>query len=1293
MNRVVNGYEFLEPVGAGGFGVVYRARQAAVGREVAIKVIQPQYANQPEFARRFEQEARLIARLEHPHIVPLYDYWQDADGAFLVMRWLPQTVRSRLQTEGELPLAAAADLLDQVAGALHVAHRSGVIHRDLKPDNLLLDAEGNTYLADFGIAKVVDSGTITAEGQILGSTAYLAPEQIAGARVTPQSDIYSLGLVLYELLTGLQPYVGATVSELAYHHLNDPLPSLHLHQPDLPPALDAVLALATAKPPAERYPDVLRFARALRAALPVVQRLQPLADPLTERELEILRLMADGLSNGEIAERLYVTLGTVKWYKKQIYSKLDAHSRAQAIDQARALHLIPSDAGTSPAPAPPALARTVVPTALTGLIAPLTAPRLPTQTTPFVGREAEVSGLIALLRDPQNRLITLLAPGGMGKTRLALEVASALGSEFRDGATFIPLNAVSAPEHVLSAIASAVGVTLSGELDPKLQLLGHFRRRLTLLILDNFEHLLEAAPLLLDLLEAAPQVQILTTSRERLNLSAELVFPLGGMDTPEPNSSADPLASGAVRLFVGAARRARVGADYTPADLRQVARICRLVEGMPLAILLAASWADLLKVGEIADEVSRGIDFLESQWRDTPARQRSIRAVFDSSWRRLSANEAAVLAKLSVFRGGFTRRAAEQVAGASLRTLAGLVNKALLWMDAEGRCSLHELLRQYAAEQLAAAAQDEATQAAHSAYYLEALAARESDLTGHNQIVTLNDIEADIDNIRAAVTWATAQRDAARLAAAAHPLWLYFYYSGALSDGEALFGVLAVALRRDLPAPARDSMLGDVLTHQAHLLLRMSELARANQCLAEAEPLVEASQSARIRAYYYWVRAFWNNWDMSDRSVQAQAARAALALYQSIGDRWGEAFANHLIASSRLYTVDPPGEEAMQAAARAVALTEASGDTFAYCAALTVSVLLLHNDPSTLPARIATLERVLALERQLKNRIMTAIGLLNLGTHLFWAGRLDEAALAMEEGIAIRHQQGIVHDTMGFDDLSDVYFRLGRLADARTILEEGYGYVRDSDNYVARNSHRLSLMLIDCAEGAYAQAEAAADAIALELNETDSKQRQLLSAFIFALGGLAAMRQGDCPRARAWCGQAAHAGAAEPDRNSVLFTEVILGLITLEEGLTEQGLLLLENALADFRAQYHFGNLFSWDRDLGLALALTACSQAALQLRQTERAAAYCRAALQHAEPLRVDAFALMALIPAAEIALADGDRRQAALLASLVAQHPHTFAFDRARAERLLAALSDEGRLTSNSPDLWAAVEELTDV
>ena len=350
-HRSLKGYELRERVGAGGFGVVYRAYQIGIGRDVAIKVILPEHANRPDFVRQFEVEAQLIARLEHPHIVPLYDYWRDPEGAYLVMRWLPSSLRASLE-RGAWSLDATARLLEQIAGALTVAHREGVIHRDIKPDNLLLDeGDENAYLADFGIAQDINIATSAAEGLIIGSPAYLTPEQIKGEPLTPRTDIYSLGLVVYEMLVNEKPYPDATTPvELIQHHLNTPLPLIRTRRPNLPAAIDEVLQTATAKNPEHRYANALRFAAAFRAGLPHLQRApaQPLIEALTARELDILRLIVEGLTNGEIAERLVFSPTTVKWYVRQIYTKLDVHNRHQAIERAQQLNLL----GTRPVSPP-----------------------------------------------------------------------------------------------------------------------------------------------------------------------------------------------------------------------------------------------------------------------------------------------------------------------------------------------------------------------------------------------------------------------------------------------------------------------------------------------------------------------------------------------------------------------------------------------------------------------------------------------------------------------------------------------------------------------------------------------------------------------------------------------------------------------------------------------------------------------------------------------------------------------------------------------------------------------------
>jgi len=266
----IRGYELQEKVGAGGFGAVYRARQPLVGREVAIKVVLPEFVNRPEFIRRFEVEAHLVARLEHIHIVPLYDYWREPGGAYIVMRWLPGNLRKALQ-QGVPPLGTLAMWLDQIASGLTLAHRNNVIHRDLKPDNILLDEQENAFIADFGIAKDLGNSEANAETEsneaVIGSPAYLSPEQIRSADVTPQTDVYGLGMMFYEMLTGQLPWHGLTATNILSKQLYEPLPPIQAMRPDLSDAINRVIQRATAKEPGARYPDVAAFAKEFRIAL------------------------------------------------------------------------------------------------------------------------------------------------------------------------------------------------------------------------------------------------------------------------------------------------------------------------------------------------------------------------------------------------------------------------------------------------------------------------------------------------------------------------------------------------------------------------------------------------------------------------------------------------------------------------------------------------------------------------------------------------------------------------------------------------------------------------------------------------------------------------------------------------------------------------------------------------------------------------------------------------------------------------------------------------------------------
>ena len=330
---------------------------------------------------------------------------------------------------------------------------------------------------------------------------------------------------------------------------------------------------------------------------------------------------------------------------------------------------------------------------------------LPAESTPFIGREAEIETLSHFLADPATRLVTILGMGGMGKTRLALATArqyisldSTQPSPFENGIYFIPLAPLHAANAVILTLAESVQFSFYAAHNPKQQLLDFLREKSMLLVMDNFEHVLDAANLVGDILEAAPNVKIIVTSRERLNLRGETVFNIGGMALTDWENLDTAQDNNAVKLFLQSARRVQPSFDLKADDLPHLAQIFQMVQGMPLGIELAAAWVDALHLEEIAQEIQQNRHFLETEMRDVPERHRSIRAVFEYSWHLLGDSERDIFTYLSVFRGGFTRDAAIAVTGIGLRALTTLVNKSLISRDSDGRYHIHVLIREYAME-------------------------------------------------------------------------------------------------------------------------------------------------------------------------------------------------------------------------------------------------------------------------------------------------------------------------------------------------------------------------------------------------------------------------------------------------------------------------------------------------------------------------------------------------------------------------------------------------------------------
>lgn len=379
---------------------------------------------------------------------------------------------------------------------------------------------------------------------------------------------------------------------------------------------------------------------------------------------------------------------------------------------------------------------------------------LPHAAAPFVNRVSEIGEINRQLTNPGCRLLTLVGPGGIGKTRLAMRVAGDCAEQFDDGVYFVPLQPLDSPEFIVSAIADAIRFSFSPGGNSQQQLLQYLREKTILLVLDNFEHLLDGAELLTRILEAAPSIKCLVTSREVLNLQEEWRYSVSGLHYPETDDADQAGAFSAVQLFVERARQVR--GDLSLADEHAaVIRVCRLVEGMPLALELAAVWAKALRTDDIAAEIQRDIDFLSTSLRNVPERHQSMQAVFEQTWRRLSGEEQRVFKALSVFSGGFRREAAEAVVGVSIRVLSDLVDKSLLTREPDGRYQIHELLRQYGRTRLEAAA-EEATYVhnSHASYFARFLYEREHDFNGMRQREIASEIEAEIDNIRIAWSWA-----------------------------------------------------------------------------------------------------------------------------------------------------------------------------------------------------------------------------------------------------------------------------------------------------------------------------------------------------------------------------------------------------------------------------------------------------------------------------------------------------------------------------------------------------------
>lgn len=672
---------------------------------------------------------------------------------------------------------------------------------------------------------------------------------------------------------------------------------------------------------------------------------------------------------------------------------------------------------------------------------------LPVQATSFVGRERELAQVLQAVSDPRRRLLTLVGPGGIGKTRLALEAAwRAVDDQigpFWDGVFFVSLAGVTSANYLSTALADALGLTFSGSEEPEAQLLAYLHRRALLLVLDNFEHLVEAGVRLFGrILQTAPGVRFLVTSRERLNLAEEWVYEVRGLSLPPADLDAAGLTAEALRAYSAAGlfldRAAQVAPDFTPPpgspELAAVARICRLLEGMPLALELAAAWVHMLPCAELADELARNLDFLSATHRDLPSRHRSLRAVFDHSWAQLGRDDQEALARLTIFPAGFDRAAAHRVAQAALPALASLVNKSLVQVVTAGRYRLHDLVRQFAAEKLGDELRPRLSDA-HAGYFAGWLAGLEADLFGAGQRRALERVQGDIENVRAAWLWSVAHAKTQWIGQALRSLYQFYYIrcwtdeaTEMLRYAEEMLLEEVTAQEEGGSAQAVEITLGHLLVQlgnahysasrlgQAeHYLLRgltycsryaelatvevycrqelgltyyaQGDYARAQTFLAGALPLARqhglAHHEAHIGMGLGVVELALGHWDAAQENL-----RAALARYEALGYQWGMAHAQRWVGLVAWQAGDLLQAEA--ALRRARDLCQAIGDRTGEALALNdLGGLALSRED--MGACRALLQQSWEMAQVDQNHLLRSRVLRNLGCLLHAEGQIDEA--------------------------------------------------------------------------------------------------------------------------------------------------------------------------------------------------------------------------------------------------------------------------------------------------------------